>query len=94
MPQPIMKKYKQGEMGMEYGMPSKEKIQSGTIIIHLEDKICLTVFDAIEKSHCPEYLSFNFDIIKPISLILDALFSEIIFLTANSISSAVICFGR
>ena len=27
MPQPIMKKYKQGEMGMEYGMPSKEKIQ-------------------------------------------------------------------
>ena len=22
-----MKKYKQGEMGMEYGMPSKEKIQ-------------------------------------------------------------------
>ena len=29
MPQPIMKKYKQGEMGMEYGMPSKEKIQSG-----------------------------------------------------------------
>ena len=25
MPQPIMKKYKQGEMGMEYGMPSKEK---------------------------------------------------------------------
>ena len=29
MPQPIMKKYKQGEMGMEYGMPSKEKIQGG-----------------------------------------------------------------
>ena len=29
MPQPIMKKYKHGEMGMEYGMPSKEKIQSG-----------------------------------------------------------------
>ena len=28
MPQPIMKKYKQGEMGMEYGMPSKEKIQA------------------------------------------------------------------
>ena len=27
MPQPIMKKYKQGEMGMEYGMTSKEKIQ-------------------------------------------------------------------
>ena len=27
MPQPIMKKYKHGEMGMEYGMPSKEKIQ-------------------------------------------------------------------
>ena len=27
MPQPIMKKYKQGEMGMEYGMPSKEKMQ-------------------------------------------------------------------
>ena len=25
MPQPIMKKYKHGEMGMEYGMPSKEK---------------------------------------------------------------------
>ena len=29
MPQPIMKKYKHGEMGMEYGMPSKEKIQGG-----------------------------------------------------------------
>ncbi len=29
MPQPIMKKYKHGEMGMEYGMTSKEKIQSG-----------------------------------------------------------------
>ena len=28
MPQPIMKKYKQGEMGMEYGMPSKEKPQA------------------------------------------------------------------
>ena len=27
MPQPIMKKYKHGEMGAEYGMPSKEKIQ-------------------------------------------------------------------
>ena len=27
MPQPIMKKYKHGEMGEEYGMPSKEKIQ-------------------------------------------------------------------
>ena len=29
MPQPIMKKYKQGEMGMEYGMPSKEKFVNG-----------------------------------------------------------------
>ena len=28
MPQPIMKKYKQGEMGMEYGMPKKEKLQA------------------------------------------------------------------
>ena len=28
MPQPIMKKYKQGEVGMEYGMPSKEKPQA------------------------------------------------------------------
>ena len=27
MRQPIMKKYKQGEMGDTYGMPSKEKIQ-------------------------------------------------------------------
>ena len=27
MPQPILKKYNHGEMGMEYGMPSKEKIQ-------------------------------------------------------------------
>ena len=27
MPQPIMKKYKHGEMGDTYGMPSKEKIQ-------------------------------------------------------------------
>ena len=26
MPQPIMKKYKQGEMRMEYGIPSKEKV--------------------------------------------------------------------
>ena len=28
MPQPIMKKYKHGETGQEYGMPSKEKPQS------------------------------------------------------------------
>ncbi len=31
MPQPIMKKYKQGEVGMEYGMPSKEKPQAGML---------------------------------------------------------------
>ena len=31
MPQPIMKKYKQGEVGMEYGMPSKEKPQAGLL---------------------------------------------------------------
>ena len=28
MPEPIMKKYKHGETGQEYGMPSKEKPQS------------------------------------------------------------------
>ena len=27
----IMKKYKQGEMGMEYGMPSKEKPQANIL---------------------------------------------------------------
>ena len=31
MPQPIMKKYKQGEMGMEYGLPAKEKPQAGML---------------------------------------------------------------
>ena len=31
MPQPIMKKYKHGEMGEEYGMPSKEKPQAGLL---------------------------------------------------------------
>ena len=31
MPEPIMKKYKQGEVGMEYGMPSKEKPQAGLL---------------------------------------------------------------
>ena len=31
MPQPIMKKYTQGEMGMEYGLPTKEKPQAGML---------------------------------------------------------------
>ena len=31
MPQPIMKKYTQGEMGMEYGLPAKEKPQAGML---------------------------------------------------------------
>ena len=31
MPQPIMKKYTQGEMGMEYGLAAKEKPQAGML---------------------------------------------------------------
>ena len=31
MPQPIMKKYKHGEMGAEYGIPTKEKPQASVM---------------------------------------------------------------
>tara|TARA_B100001063_G_C16434998_1_gene390719 strand:- start:83 stop:301 length:219 start_codon:yes stop_codon:yes gene_type:complete len=39
MPQPIMKKYTQGEMGMEYGLPAKEKPQAGLLKMYSQGEL-------------------------------------------------------